>query len=96
MNMSPEYMAELHKFLYLSNDTNIERLKSVVATHLNTYHTKHYIVIANAATENFKFLKEMRFGLQIQRNFLICSMPQYLCPIESILILNILFISVLR
>ena len=34
MNMSPEYMAALHKFLYLSNDTNIERLKSVVATHL--------------------------------------------------------------
>lgn len=34
MNMSPEYMAELHKFLYLSNDSDMQRLKSIVATHL--------------------------------------------------------------
>ncbi len=34
MNMSPEYMAELHKFLYLSDDSDIERLKAVVSTHL--------------------------------------------------------------
>ena len=32
MNMSPEYMAELHKFLYLSDDSDIERLKAVVST----------------------------------------------------------------
>lgn len=32
MNMSPEYMAELHKFLYLSNDS--DRLLSIVSEHL--------------------------------------------------------------
>ncbi|WP_324824305.1 DUF2971 domain-containing protein [Sinanaerobacter sp. ZZT-01] len=34
MKMSPEYMAELHKFLYLSNDSDMERLEPTVATHL--------------------------------------------------------------
>lgn len=34
MNMSSEYMAELHKFKYRSNDSDVERLTAVVSTHL--------------------------------------------------------------
>lgn len=34
MYMSYEYMVELHKFLYQSNDSDIERLRSMVVAHL--------------------------------------------------------------
>lgn len=34
MNMSPEYMSELHKFKYRSTDSDVARLTSIVSAHL--------------------------------------------------------------
>ena len=32
--MTPEYMAELHKFIYMSKDSDVDRLKEKVGNHL--------------------------------------------------------------
>lgn len=40
--MTPEYMAELHKFIYMSKDSDVDRLKEKVGNHLK-YIPNHFL-----------------------------------------------------
>ena len=58
MNMAPEYMAELHKFLYLSNDSDEARLHSKVTTHLKYIPHKKLYRYRKCTEREMEILKE--------------------------------------
>lgn len=69
MKISPEYMAELHKFLYLSNDSDMERLKSTVATHLKHIPHKKLYRYRKCNDRELQILEENSIWLSDPKKF---------------------------
>lgn len=69
MNMSPEYMAELHKFLYLSNDSDMERLTSTVAAHLKYIPRKKLYRYRKYSVRELQILEENSIWLSNPEKF---------------------------
>lgn len=69
MKMSPEYMAELHKFLYLSNDSDEERLRTNVTTHLKYIPHKKLYRYRKCNDRELGMLRENAIWISNPENF---------------------------
>ena len=67
--MSPEYMAELHKFLYQSNDSDIDRLKNIALEHLKHLPKKTLYRYRRCNNDEFDTLKNNSIWLADPHNF---------------------------
>ena len=69
MNMSPEYMAELHKFLYLSNDSDRDRLLTIVSAHLKFLPRKKLYRYRKCTDRELLMLEKNSIWLSDPRSF---------------------------
>lgn len=81
MNMSPEYMAELYKFLYLSSDSDRERLLSIVSEHLKFLPRKKLYRYRKCTDRELAMLEKKAVWLSDPRNF--PDMFDATVPVES-------------
>lgn len=81
MNMSPEYMADLHKFMYLSNDSDRDRLLSIVSAHLKFLPRKKLYRYRKCTDRELLILEKNAIWLSDPRSF--PDMFDATMPVES-------------